>query len=225
VTAPPIAVDIDGTLTDATGRLGAPVIDALAGWPAPVIIATGKAMPYAVALCYFCQIDETVIAENGGISLVAGQRQVHTDEDVTAAATEALRKLDPTLGWGRGYDTINAWRETEVAVGLEMDRAAVDAVAAEFDLRVLDTGFAYHLTSRQVSKGDALGHVTEVLDIALEDVVAIGDSENDVSMFECVGESFALANADSPAKAAASHVIGSHHHAGFLEVLDDLRVA
>jgi hypothetical protein len=221
--APPIAVDIDGTLTDATGRLGTPVIGALAEWPAPVIIATGKAMPYAVALCYFCQIDETVIAENGGISLVAGQRRVHTDGDVTAAAADALREVDPTLGWGRGYDTINAWRETEVAVGLEMERAAVDAVAAEFGLRVLDTGFAYHLTSRRVSKGGALDHVTAVLDIALEDVVAIGDSENDVSMFERVGESYALANADGPAKAAASHTVGTPHHAGFIEVLDGLR--
>jgi HAD-superfamily hydrolase, subfamily IIB len=221
--APPIAVDIDGTLTDATGRLGAPVIDVLAGWPAPVIIATGKALPYAVALCYFCQIEETVIAENGGISLVRGQRRMHTDGEVTTKAAAALREVDPTLGWGPGYDTVNAWRETEVAVGMEVERTAVDAVAAEFDLRVLDTGFAYHLTSRRVSKGRALEHVTEVLETPLAEVVAIGDSENDVSMFERVDESYALANADAPAKAAASHVSGGKHHAGLIEILEGLR--
>jgi len=221
--APPIAVDIDGTLTDDTGRLGPPVIDALAEWPAPVIIATGKALPYAVALCYFCQIDETVIAENGGISLVAGERRVHTEGEVTAAATAALREIDPTLGWETGYDTINAWRETEVAVGLQMQRSAVDAVAAEFDLRVLDTGFAYHLTSREVSKGTALEHVTEALGLVPDEVVAIGDSENDVSMFERVGESFALANADARAQAAATHVVEEAHHAGVVGVLELLR--
>jgi HAD-superfamily hydrolase, subfamily IIB len=221
--APPIAVDIDGTLTDETGRLGSSVIDALAGWPAPVIIATGKALPYAVALCYFCQIDETVIAENGGISLVDGRRQVHTDGEMIAAATAALREVDPTLGWERGYDTINAWRETEVAVGLQMDRAAVDTVAAEFDLRVLDTGFAYHLTSREVSKGDALEHVAAALDIPLTSVVAIGDSENDVSMFQRVEESYAVANADHAARAAASTVASQPHHAGLIEVLEGLR--
>ena len=221
--APPIAVDIDGTLTDETGLLGSSVIDVLAGWPAPVIIATGKALPYAVALCYFCQIDETVIAENGGISLVGGRRQVHTDGEMIAAATAALREVDATLGWERGYDTINAWRETEVAVGLQMDRAAVDTVAAEFDLRVLDTGFAYHLTSREVSKGAALEHVAAALDIPLTSVVAIGDSENDVSMFQRVEESYAVANADHAARTAASAVASQPHHAGLIEVLQGLR--
>ena len=220
---PPIAVDIDGTLTDETGRLGPSVIDALGAWPAPVIIATGKALPYAVALCYFCQIDETVIAENGGISLVGGRRQVHTDGEMIAAATAALREVDPTLGWEMGYDTINAWRETEVAVGLQMERAAVDTVAAEFGLRVLDTGFAYHLTSREVSKGDALEHVTAALDIPLTGVVAIGDSENDVSMFERVEESYAVANADRAATAAASYVTSQPHHAGLTDILERLR--
>ncbi|MDX1747102.1 MAG: HAD hydrolase family protein, partial [Halobacteriales archaeon] len=47
-----------------------------------------------------------------------------------------------------------------------------------------------------------------------------GDSENDVPTFERVGESYAVANADERAKAAADYHTEGRFADGLLEVLE-----
>jgi hydroxymethylpyrimidine pyrophosphatase-like HAD family hydrolase len=49
--------------------------------------------------------------------------------------------------------------------------------------------------------------VAKQLEIDTDELFAIGDSENDISMFEVASESFAPANAQGPVKTAADHVL------------------
>ena len=65
------------------------------------------------------------------------------------------------------------------------------------------------LTHPRVSKGAALARLAEQLGIAREDVIAIGDHENDVPMLEWAGLGLAMGNAIPEARAAANHVIPS----------------
>jgi len=67
---PPLAVDIDGTLTREDRSVDSRVLDVLREWDAPVVVATGKALPYPVALCQFVGVEECVVAENGGVAYV-----------------------------------------------------------------------------------------------------------------------------------------------------------
>lgn len=209
---PPLALDIDGTLTTPEGTVDPRVFRMLPDWPAPVVLATGKSFPYPVALCHFAGIPERVVAENGGVVCVDGTVRIEGDAERVAAAVEVFRERGGDLGWG-GADTANRWRETEVAARLTADEALLRAVAREFDLRFLDTGYAYHLTDPAVSKGRALREAATVLDVDPSAFVAVGDSTNDVSTFEAAGRSYAVANADDDARAAADEVLGS----GFMD--------
>lgn len=218
--ASPLAVDIDGTLTDERRTIDPRAMAALQDWPAPVAVATGKSFPYPVALCEFFGLEQLVIAENGGVVLAgrAGPVHVEGEADAAWAAAEELAADGYDLGWGEA-DLVNRWRETEVAVSLDVPKAPVEAAAAAHGLIVLDTGFAYHVTSPEVSKGRGLERLAAALDRDARDFVAVGDSENDAPMFERVDRAVAVANADESAKATADHVTDAANADGFLEAV------
>ena len=216
---PPLVLDIDGTLTAPTGGIDPRAIETLREWDAPVVVATGKAFPYPVALCHFANVPERVIAENGGVVYADDEVTVTVDgADRPQAAARAFVDRGGDLGWGAA-DTVNRWRETEVAVHRDADAALLGAVAEEFDLEVVDTGYAYHLKTPGVEKGDGLRSVAATLGLDPADFVAVGDSENDVSTFAAAGRSFAVANADDRARAAADEVTQGSHMDGTLEAL------
>jgi hypothetical protein len=218
--APPLVVDIDGTLTDDRRALDPRVIPVLRQWPEDVVVATGKSMPYPVALCEFLAVDPLVIAENGGVVLVgrAGTLTVVGDREAPDAVAAAYRDQGYDLGWGAA-DLVNRWRETELAVSRESPLDPLAAIAADHGLEVIDTGYAYHVKSPGVDKGRGLLAVAEDLGRAPETFVAVGDSENDAPLFERAGRSVAVANADDRARAAADHVTTASHADGFLEAV------
>lgn len=219
---PPLALDIDGTLTTPEHTIAPRALSLLAGWDAPVVLATGKAFPYPVALCQFAGIPERVVAENGGVALADGELTYAGDSDRVDAAIDAFRERGGDLGWD-GVDTVNRWRETEIAASRTADEELLRAVAAEFELAFVDTGYAYHLKSANVNKGLALAGVAEILGFDPSEFVAVGDSENDASMFEVVGDSYAVANADEIATQAADHVLDRGHVDGTLDALCAVR--
>ncbi|KAB1194248.1 phosphoglycolate phosphatase [Haloferax sp. MBLA0076] len=219
---PPLVLDIDGTLTDAQGRLDPRVFEVLPSWDAPVVLATGKAFPYPVSLCHYLGLPQTVIAENGGVVLVDGEVTFAGDREAAQAVADEFVSRGGTLGWDAA-DTVNRWRETEIAVSLDADEALLREVAAAFDLEVIDTGFAYHVKSRGIEKGIGLEHVCETMDYDPADFVAIGDSENDASTFRVVGQSYAVANADEVAKDAADEVLEQSYMDGTFSVLESLQ--
>ncbi|MFW5939657.1 MAG: phosphoglycolate phosphatase [Halolamina sp.] len=215
---PPLALDIDGTLTTPEHTISPRAFSLLAEWEAPVVLATGKAFPYPVALCHFVGIPQRVIAENGGVALADGDLRYAGDPDRVDAAIDAFEERGGDLGWD-GVDTVNRWRETEVAASRTADEELLREVATEFDLDFVDSGYAFHLKSPGVSKGTALTGVAEILGHEPSEFVAIGDSENDVSTFDVVGDSYAVGNADESAKRAADHVLDREHIDGTLDAL------
>lgn len=216
----PLVADIDGTLTDDQRALDPRVMPVLRGWPAPVIVATGKAMPYPVALCEFLGLDVLVIAENGGVALAGreGSLRFTGDREAATAVVEQYREQGYSLGWGE-TDLVNRWRETEIAVSRESPLEPLEAIAEDHGLTVVDTGYAYHVKSPEQSKGRALEVLAEELDITPAECLAIGDSVNDVSTFEVAGTSVAVGNADEEAKSTADYVTTTSFGDGFLEAV------
>ncbi|MGM0606163.1 MAG: phosphoglycolate phosphatase [Halobacteriota archaeon] len=223
---PPLAVDIDGTLTRPDKSIDPRIFDAIRGWEAPVVIATGKSFPYPVGLCEFIGVPIAVVAENGGVVFVEAADEVvyNGDPEGSAAVAKEYRAAGYELGWG-SVDAINRWRETELAVAREQPLEPLVEIAERHGQVVVDTGYAYHVKSPDVDKGSGLATAAELLGLDPAAFVAIGDSENDAELFELVGRSFAVANADETAIAAADVVTEGRFADGFLEALDRIRAS
>lgn len=218
--APPLAVDVDGTLTRPEGEgLDPRVFDVLHDWPAPVVIATGKSVPYPVGLCQFLGIEERAIAETGGV-VVDDDTMVTSDTgDRARAVGEEYREAGYDFGWGE-LDTINRWRETEIAVARSQPLDPLESIASEHELEVVDTGYAYHVKDPAVTKGTGLTTAAGLLGMEPADFVAIGDSDNDVAMFDRAGTGIAVANAAAAPQSAADVVTEGAHADGLVEALD-----
>ena len=70
-------------------------------------------------------------------------------------------------------------------------------------------------------KGTALAYVADVLDVAVDDVMAIGDSMNDFGMLSWAGVSVAMANAKDEIKNVARYVTRrTHQQHGVAEAIE-----
>jgi len=78
------------------------------------------------------------------------------------------------------------------------------------------------LTAITASKGDALQAACRHLDMDPSQVVAFGDSENDLEMFKIAGASVAMGQADERVKAAATKVTSRHDEDGVARAIDEL---
>ncbi|MFC7166331.1 phosphoglycolate phosphatase [Halospeciosus flavus] len=216
---PPLAVDIDGTLSRPDRSIDGRVLDVLREWEAPVVVATGKALPYPIALCDYAGIDQNVVAENGGVAYVQDDLVFHGDREAAQDVVDEYRARGHEVGWGP-VDLVNRWRETEIAVDRESPLGPLQEIAEKRGLEVVDTGFAYHVKEPGLSKGKALISVADSLGHELTDFVAVGDSANDESMLAEVGTGYAVANADDRAKAAADVVVEAEYADGFLAAVE-----
>ncbi|CAK9886889.1 MAG: Sugar phosphatase YidA [Candidatus Erwinia impunctatus] len=85
--------------------------------------------------------------------------------------------------------------------------------SAPFYLEVLNNG---------VSKGSALQQLTERLGLSAQQVMAIGDQENDISMIEFAGTGVAMGNAIDSVKAIAQYVTGANTENGVAQAIEKL---
>lgn len=76
-----------------------------------------------------------------------------------------------------------------------------------------------------VSKGAALRTVAAILGVARDEIIAFGDSHNDIGMLEFAGVGVAMGNADDEVKAVANMVTVSNEDDGIAAALHDLGIA
>ena len=72
-----------------------------------------------------------------------------------------------------------------------------------------------------VSKGNSLSELADYLGIGLENIMAFGDGENDISMIKTAGIGIAMSNANTEVKEFADLVTLSNNEDGVAEVLED----
>ena len=73
-----------------------------------------------------------------------------------------------------------------------------------------------------VNKGTALKHIRELYGIEKEETIAFGDNYNDIEMFDEVGISFAMLNADEYVRSRAKYVIGSNDENSVIKTLKSI---
>ncbi len=106
---------------------------------------------------------------------------------------------------------------------LGIERALRERQAA---LHLTYSGPPYlEITSAEASKGDAVKRLAGYLGIALERMIAIGDSNHDLSMLAVVGTAVAMGNAAEEVKALADYIAPSNDEEGVSWVLRELVLA
>lgn len=81
--------------------------------------------------------------------------------------------------------------------------------------------FYYEILNRDASKGAGLKALAAHLQLAPEEVMAIGDNENDLSMIEFAGTGVAMGNAVDTVKAAADIVAPSNEEDGVAHIIQE----
>jgi len=84
-------------------------------------------------------------------------------------------------------------------------------------------GFIYYnINAKEVSKGNAIQTLCKHLKVPKEQTIAIGDSVNDISMFQAVGKGIAMGNALPIVKEKANQIIETNDHNGVALFLNTL---
>lgn len=99
-------------------------------------------------------------------------------------------------------------------------------IAADFDMHSISFGVTdvawLDLGRKDVNKATGLQGLCARLEIDREDVLAIGDSMNDIEMLQWAGCSVAMGSARPQIQELADHVTGSVPGAGVVQVLEQL---
>lgn len=100
--------------------------------------------------------------------------------------------------------------------GRTLDRCMWNVVIA------LMAPFYYEAYAKGVNKGNALVKLCEILDLTADNVIAIGDEENDISMLKFAGTGVAMGNAVPAVKEVATHHTVDNDHDGVAQAIREL---
>jgi Cof subfamily protein (haloacid dehalogenase superfamily) len=154
---------------------------------------------YVDDVLYVAELDENALyyANYAGVEAVPLGGKFY---DMTEAPTKML-----SMGDRPQLDEIRAVLTERWGSGLYM------ASSKTRYLELVDSG---------VNKGEALGHLAKNLGIQQSEVLAIGDSMNDVDMLEYAGVGVAMGNANEKVRAAADFVTASNSEDGVAAAIE-----
>ena len=219
-----VLTDIDGTITDSSRRINTGAIDTIRSLVEDgieVVLASGNTSCFMDALCKMIGTNGTFIAENGGVFRVGftGTPHIRGDQEVCRAALESLQTHYRTRGIELDLYS-PTYRYADLAFGRTVPVDEVKMLLKEYPVQVLDTGYAIHLQSPGVNKGTALIALAQEMQILPSDILAIGDSLNDIQMLTTAGIGATVANGHKDIKAAAQYVAEKEYGDGFVEVIE-----
>lgn len=228
-----IAVDIDGTLTDKSRKICVSAIESIRKVEdkgIPVIIVTGNVFFYAYATAVLVGCSGGIVAENGGV-ISHKKEDSHNEANDSQKlevlgdinkAKKAYKHLKSNLEEEYDFEIVDDSdsRLSELAFYRTIDEKIVKEKLKDFDVEVYDTQFAIHLTDPNVNKGSSLEIVAKNIKIKPEEILAIGDSENDLEFLKVAGYKVAVANADESMKEIADYITKKPYGDGVAEIIN-----
>jgi hydroxymethylpyrimidine pyrophosphatase-like HAD family hydrolase len=178
---PAIAADYDGTLA-VQDRIPPAGIDALTRARSAgikLILASGRTLFELTRVCERLDLFDAVVAENGGVLYFPRDQAMR--EEGPAPSPRLLEELDRR---GVPYQA----GRVVVATLHEFRQPTLAAVqAAEVTVDVVSNRAALMLLPPLISKGSGVTSALFALDVAPRDVLAIGDADNDLPLFDACG--------------------------------------
>jgi len=218
------AVDIDGTITMngmGTIHLGAlSKLRSLSDNGHNVIFVTGRSSVEGYLLAIFGGLTHLAVGENGGC-ITFGDKIQHKMLGNKGECIHALATIQSKLDIEIKEKPVFP-RMTEVVLERTFDIDNVQKFIDENNLNVVltDSGYAYHINSKGIDKGSGFMEAIKMLEIDVNDTIAIGDSDTDVPLFKVVKNNIAVSNSTENLKKLAKIVTTKKSGEGVLEGLD-----
>lgn len=225
-----IAVDIDGTITDNKRRLCYSAMEAIRKAEEsgiPTIIVTGNIVTYAYATSVLIGASGGVIGENGGVIFKEhyNNNQIKTVVDRTYV-NAADKHLKETLGskYDKHISNDQMYRLTESVFYKTITKQELEDGLKDFEyldkIELYDSGFALHITDKRVNKGSSLKYLCNENNINMENVMALGDSENDEEFLKEAGLKIAVGNAEDTLKEISDYTCENSYGDGVREAIN-----
>ncbi|HLQ91195.1 MAG TPA: HAD-IIB family hydrolase [Xanthobacteraceae bacterium] len=213
-----LATDYDGTLA-LQGHVDAPTraaLDAVRRSGRKLILVTGRDLPDLRRVFDEMELFDMVVAENGGLLLDPATREeiVLTDPPPVALIKRLRERGVQPLSVGR---TIIATREPNEGIVLEAIRSL------NLEQHIVFNKGAVMILPTSVNKASGLKHALARLNLSPQNVVGVGDAENDIAFLGVCGCAVAVNNALPTVKAKADFVVADHG-AGIVELASLLTV-
>jgi phosphoglycolate phosphatase (TIGR01487 family) len=216
------AIDIDGTLTEnGSGMIYLPAITKmrfLEKMGYRVFFVTGRSSVEAYVLSVFLGITRVAVGENGGvISKGPADHTILGNKELCIIGYETLKQYLSNVDNKPVFP-----RMSEVVLQRTFDINEGKKIFREkkLNLDIVDSKYAFHINELGVNKAKGLAHALKFLNIEPKEVVAIGDSETDISVFGICGLSIALGHSDDKVKIHADHVVNGKEGVGLCDAFD-----
>jgi phosphoglycolate phosphatase (TIGR01487 family) len=226
-----VAADVDGTLTEGISfLLDVDAIKALRELEKngiKVILVSGNSRPITLTLKRYLGTSAPVVFENGcGYGDFTWEELV-VEEGLCSLAKEAadmLLKILSVKGWRPSWQ--NPWRRCDFAINApsgeasEEDAKKAEKILEELGylkqgLAVLASRHAVHIMPKDCGKGRGVSAVVKRLGFSMDEVLAVGDAENDLDMIKMAGVGVAVADAQEILKKHADIVTPEPAGKGF----------
>lgn len=158
---------------------------------------------------------------------------VFTDRDITCTSINLASRLldvinEPTTRFVSSLFNLSSENIAKILVAIENTdtlREVYDSYYSKYsqDCTISITSEKFlEFMSFNASKGKALVKIAKMFGIEKENIACIGDSDNDLSMFDVSGISIAVANASQAVLKAADVVVPSASDFGVVQAVNDI---
>lgn len=218
------AVDIDGTITEnGVGRINLDALAALRHLTKVghnVIFVSGRSSIEGYLLSVFGGTTHIAVGENGGCITDSPTNHILLgNKEQCFKAFEFIKsKIDNVV------EKPVFPRMTEIVLERTFDLETAKKLAFENNLNIelTDSKYAYHINSNGINKARGFTEVMKKLSVSKNDVIAIGDSETDLPLFDLAKLSIALGNSSEFVKSHADIYTSAKSGDGLIEALDEL---
>lgn len=241
-----IALDMDGTLLDENLKIS----DENIYWikkamehDVIVILSTGRGYKNAIDFADELQLNTPMITVNGSEIWETPRKllaRTLMDSKHIEKLFELSKKNDDMWFWAYTSNSVlfnrDNWHEVTKPVSqyewlkfgyysenISLLHAVRDEIASWNELEITNSSeFNIELNAKGISKASALQKLSKHLNITMDEVIAMGDSLNDIKAIETVGMGVAMGNAQEPVKQAANYVTDTNNEHGVAKAIAHL---
>jgi HAD superfamily hydrolase (TIGR01484 family) len=210
-----LACDYDGTLAH-HGHVDDSTLAALKRLRASgrkLLMVTGRELDDLMRVFQDVELFDQIVAENGGLLYDPRTREVQALAE--PPPDDFVRELRQ-----RGVAPLSVGRVI-VATWEPHDTTVLDVIRDKgLELQIIFNKGAVMVLPSGVNKATGLHRALDTLSLSAQNVVAVGDAENDHAFLAACGCGVAVANALESLKAHADWVTTSDHGAGVVELVE-----